>query len=182
MSDAGSKKWIVFIPILFIIAAGSIYLSYPDFSLRLTGYNLLTFWTSFGLGIAGSGVYLVLLLMTEKKLTILENEIIPNLPFMIFLYLLSGGFFSAVMQVSSGIITSSDVNTVFMLGFGWQGALSGVAGAGARAELVKNAILLKEDVEDEKIQKEVIAYSKTRDMEELREAYKKLVEEMLERK
>jgi hypothetical protein len=96
---------------------------------------VITFWISFLIGLGGAGVYLTLLLIVEGHLKILKNNIVSDLGVMSFLFLLSGGFVAAVTQVSAGILATGGVQAVFMVGFGWLGALSGVAGVKARAEL-----------------------------------------------
>jgi hypothetical protein len=97
--------------------------------------TVITFWISFLIGLGGAGVYLTLLLIVEGHLKILKNSIVSDLGVMSFLFLLSGGFVAAVTQVSAGILAAGGVQAVFMVGFGWLGALSGVAGVKARAEL-----------------------------------------------
>lgn len=97
--------------------------------------SVMTFWVSFLIGLGGAGVYLTLLLIVEGHLKILKNSIISDLGLMSFLFLLSGGFVAAVTQVSTGVLATGGVQAVFMVGFGWLGALSGVAGVKARAEL-----------------------------------------------
>lgn len=107
--------------------------------------SVMTFWVSFLIGLGGAGVYLTLLLIVEGHLKILKNSIISDLGFMSFLFLLSGGFVAAVTQISAGVLATGGVQAVFMVGFGWLGALSGVAGVKARAELnIENADLAAE--------------------------------------
>jgi len=107
--------------------------------------SVMTFWISFLIGLGGAGVYLTLLLIVEGHLKILKNSIISDLGFMSFLFLLSGGFVAAVTQISAGVLATGGIQAVFMVGFGWLGALSGVAGVKARAELnMENADLAAE--------------------------------------
>lgn len=42
---------------------------------------------------------------------------------------------AAVTQITTGILGTSGVQAVFLVGFGWQGAISGVAGVPARLKL-----------------------------------------------
>lgn len=91
----------------------------------------LTFWGSFLVGIIGAGVFLLMLLMTERNLTTLENNVVPDKSLMAFLYILSGGFVAAITQTSIGVLSSNGLQGVFMIGFGWQGALSGVGASGS---------------------------------------------------
>jgi uncharacterized membrane protein len=107
---------------------------------------IITFWIAFVVGIIGASVYLSVILMTEKHLRILENRLIGDISLMTGLYILSGGFVAAITQVSTGILTASGVQAVFMLGFGWQGAISGFAGTSTRAELTRDNQDLTENV------------------------------------
>ena len=99
---------------------------------------VMTFWGSFLIGLSGAGVYLMLLLLVEGDLKILENKTLPDLGTMTFLFLLSGGFVAAVTQITTGVLGTSGVWAVFLIGFGWQGAISGVAGAPVRVRLSKD--------------------------------------------
>lgn len=149
--------------LVVILAATSIGLSLTNSAFGLIREVIITFWVAFCVGMVGAGVYLSVLLMTEKNIVILKNELITDLSLMTFLFLLSGGFVAAIIQTSTGILTSSGIQAVFMLGFGWQGAISGLAGTGTRAKLVednrdvtgerddakKRAKLAKEDVQEE---------------------------------
>jgi hypothetical protein len=96
---------------------------------------IMTFWVSFLIGLGGAGVYLMLLLIVEGHLKILKNNIVGNLGIMSYLFLLSGGFVAAITQVSTGLLVAGGAQAVFMVGFGWLGALSGVGGVKARAQL-----------------------------------------------
>jgi len=105
----------------------------------------VTFWLSFVVGLGGAGIYLMLLLIVEGHMKILKNNIVTDLGLMSFLFLLSGGFVAAVTQVSTGILVAGGIQAVFMVGFGWLGALSGVAGVKARVELnMENKDLVEE--------------------------------------
>jgi carbon monoxide dehydrogenase subunit G len=48
---------------------------------------------------------------------------------------MSGGFVAAITQTTSGLFTTNNLQAVFMVGFGWQGALTGVAGSSTRVKL-----------------------------------------------
>jgi hypothetical protein len=132
-----SHVTIVYFAILSIFLAAIITLILCFFtgSLAPAADSVITFWVSFLIGLGGAGVYLTLLLIVEGHLKILKNNIVSDLGVMSFLFLLSGGFVAAVTQVSAGILAAGGVQAVFMVGFGWLGALSGVAGVKARAEL-----------------------------------------------
>jgi len=131
--------------IIIFAALSTIVLCYFTNSFASLTDSVMTFWLSFLVGLGGAGVYLTLLLIVEGHLKILKNNIIADLGFMSFLFLLSGGFVAAVTQVSAGVIAAGGIQAVFMIGFGWLGALSGVAGVKARAELnMENADLVAE--------------------------------------
>ncbi len=135
--------------------------------------SVITFWISFLIGLGGAGVYLTLLLIVEGHLKILKNNIISDLGVMSFLFLLSGGFVAAVTQVSTGILTTGGVQAVFMVGFGWLGALSGVAGVKARAELN----LENKDLAEEADQAEAKLESSTEGLKKDRDKLLKIIEE-----
>lgn len=135
--------------------------------------SVMTFWISFLIGLGGAGVYLTLLLIVEGHLKILKNNIISDLGFMSFLFLLSGGFVAAVTQVSAGILATGGVQAVFMVGFGWLGALSGVAGVKARAELN----LENKDLAEEADQAEAKLESSTEGLRKDRDKLLRIIEE-----
>jgi hypothetical protein len=120
---------------IFLAAIITLILVFYISSFSAAADSVMTFWISFLIGLGGAGVYLTLLLIVEGHLKILKNNIISDLGFMSFLFLLSGGFVAAVTQVSTGILTTGGIQAVFMVGFGWLGALSGVAGVKARTKL-----------------------------------------------
>ena len=76
-----------------------------------------------------------MLLMTEKNLTVLENGLVKDLNLMSLLFVMSGGFVAAITQTTSGLFTTNNLQAVFMVGFGWQGALTGVASSSTRVKL-----------------------------------------------
>ena len=128
-------RLVLSIVLVGIIAALSLILCFSSSLFAPVREVVLTFWISFSVGLGGAGVYLSLLLMTEKHLKILETRLTNDLGLMTFIFLLSGGFVAAVTQVSTGILAPGGLQAVFMLGFGWLGALAGVAGTSTRAEL-----------------------------------------------
>ena len=95
---------------------------------------LQTFELSFIFGIMGAGVYIMLIILTEKNLNVFDNGLVDNLALMCSFFILSSGFVAAVTQVTAGVLVSKDIHTVFMLGFGWQGAMAGVVATGTRAK------------------------------------------------
>ncbi|UCH32378.1 MAG: hypothetical protein JSV05_03090 [Candidatus Bathyarchaeota archaeon] len=121
---------------LFVIVAAAISLGLCATRAFSSATDMvLTFWVSFLIGLGGAGVYLSLYIMTEKHLKILQNKVIDHLGFMTFIFLLSGGFVAAVTQVSTGPLQNGGIQAVFLVGFGWLGALSGVAGVTETANL-----------------------------------------------
>ncbi len=82
-------------------------------------------------GCAGASLYLLLLLMTDRDVEILRNKIVANLRLMTLMYIIAGGVFAAVVQISTGNpLQMTSLQAVLLLGFGWQGALSGVGATG----------------------------------------------------
>ena len=137
--------------------------------------TMAAFWVSFVIGSIGAAVYLSLLLMTEKDLVMLRNNVITNVWLMAVLFIFSGGFVSAITQTAAGILTSSAAHTVFMIGFGWQGALAGVAASSTRAELTQEIAKTENELEEEIKRKLLIVGSKEREIAEILEAFKNRV-------
>jgi len=131
------KRLILSAVLVGIIAALSLILCFSSSLFAPVRQVVLTFWISFSVGLCGAGVYLSLILMTEKDLKILENNMTRDLGLMTFIFLLSGGFVAAVTQVSTGTLVPNGLQAVFMLGFGWLGALAGVAGSSTVAQVSK---------------------------------------------
>ena len=83
-----------------------------------------------GVGTTGASLYLLLMLITDQDLTVLKNNVVKDISIMIVLYVLAGGLFASLVQLSTGTLFAiSNLQTVLILGFGWQGALSGVGSA-----------------------------------------------------
>ena len=96
---------------------------------------VMTFLISLGIGILGASAYLFKLLMADRSLSILENQML-DLPVMVTLYTIIGGIVAALTQTSTGSgIAVTNVLNVFMLGFGWQGVMSGAGGSSKLGEL-----------------------------------------------
>lgn len=110
-------------------------LAYFTTYLTTISNSVTTFGISFLVGMGGAGVYLTLLLMTEKNLTVLDNSLVKDLNLMTVLFVISGGFVAAITQTTAGAFSQANLQSVFMIGFGWQGALTGVAGSSTRAKL-----------------------------------------------
>lgn len=159
------------------VALTSVGLSLTSSAFESIREVIITFWISFCVGIAGAGVYLSLLLMTEKNIVILKNDLIKDLSLMTFLFLLSGGFVAAITQTSTGILTSSGIQAVFMLGFGWQGAISGVAGTGTRAKLVEDNRDVTEERDDAKERAELAKEELQKENRMLKEKIRQLIKQ-----
>ena len=109
-----------------------------------------TFLICFGVGALGAVVYLVVLMMTDPTLSILENDIF-GISWMAIIFTFVGGIVAAVTHISMGIgISVNNVQNVFMLGFGWQGVLTGAGGSSKIGELKA------EDPEKKELEKEVM--------------------------
>ena len=119
----------------------------------------------------------MLLLMTESKLKILENHIVGDLPLMTLLYIMSGGFVAAITQTSTGILSSNGLQAVFMIGFGWQGALSGVGASGSIRKATEDYSI---DSEKNKKDIDTVTSSLERTLEEARKELKVAKEHILE--
>jgi hypothetical protein len=92
----------------------------------------------FVIGVVGACLYLLLQLIVDGNLSVLSNSVIPDMRAMGALYVLAGGVFAAVVQESTGnLFALNSMQTVLLLGFGWQGALSGV-GSAQRASSAAN--------------------------------------------
>ena len=110
---------------------------------------VMTFFICFGVGALGAFVFLVVLMMTDPSLSILENDIF-SISWMAVIFTFVGGIVAAVIHISMGIgISVNNVQNVFMLGFGWQGVLTGAGGSSKIGELKA------EDPEKEKLKREV---------------------------
>jgi hypothetical protein len=104
---------------------------------------LMTFLISFVIGTAGAFVYLFILLMTDRTLSILRNSLLP-LWAMVVLFTVSGGIVAAITQTTTGAgIAVNNVQSVFMVGFGWQGVMSGAGGSSKVGDLKENEVEMK---------------------------------------
>ncbi len=125
-----------------------------------------TFSFSLLIGIAGAFVYLTLLLIADKDLNVLkriwESDKLPK-GVMVPLFLISGGVVAAMSEISTDDFARGDIWGIFLLGFGWLGAMSGVGGASVSktsAEAIgkKNAELRAKDITIESKEKEWEAF------------------------
>lgn len=104
---------------------------------------VMTFLISLVIGIAGAFVYLFILLMTDRTLSILRNSLLP-LWAMVVLFTISGGIVAAITQTTTGAgIAANNVQSVFMVGFGWQGVMSGAGGSSKVGDLKENEVEMK---------------------------------------
>ena len=91
-----------------------------------------TFSFSLLIGIGGAFVYLTMLLIADKDLSVLkriwESDKLPK-SVMVPVFLISGGMVAAMSEISTDTFARGDVWGIFLLGFGWLGAMSGVGGA-----------------------------------------------------
>jgi len=102
-----------------------------------------TFVISFAIGTSGAFVYLFVLLMTDRTLSILRNDMLP-LWAMVFLYTISGGIVAGITQTATGSgISANNVQNVFMVGFGWQGVIAGAGGSSKVSELKDTEVEFK---------------------------------------
>lgn len=109
-----------------------------------------TFFICWGVGSLGAFVYLFLLMMTDPSLSLLENKYL-NISCMAVTFTLVGGIVAAVVHISMGVgIIVNNVQNVFMLGFGWQGVMSGAGGSSKIGELKA------EDPEKKKLKSELM--------------------------
>ncbi len=92
--------------------------------------EIVTFVISFFVGISGAGIYLLMLLMADRKVEILENPMLP-LPWMTALFVIAGGLVAGLFQTATGSpVAATNLQNVFMIGFGWQGAIAGIGASG----------------------------------------------------
>lgn len=131
----GIPVYAIVVVSVIVLCVVSIFLIMTNTAFASIRATLITFWVSFCMGIAGDSVYLSVLLLTEKNIELLNNRVIDDMVLMTLLFVLSGGFVAATVQTSTGILTENGLYAVFLLGFGWQGAIAGVAGAPRRKEL-----------------------------------------------
>ena len=135
MAEAKTSKWFWVLVSIVLACIGLVVIAYMTTFFETVKGGLVTFGISFLVGMGGAGVYLALLLMTEKNLTVLENGLVKDLNLMSLLFVMSGGFVAAITQTTSGLFTTNNLQAVFMVGFGWQGALTGVASSSTRVKL-----------------------------------------------
>ncbi len=178
MSDSNSIKSLYGLFTL-IIALYGIYLLFfrlPTlFSMFEKSKSLLqTFELSFIFGMMGAVVYILLIILTEKNLNVFDNGIVDNLALMCSFVIISGGVVAAVTQVTAGVLASNNIHTVFMLGFGWQGAMAGVVATGTRAKAASD---FEADLKAEKEKTEIIKKHLNEELEEVYNTVNELMKE-----
>ena len=102
--------------------------------------ELTTFTVSFIIGVIGAVSYLVFTLMAEGSLDILKNKLLPLEP-MTIIFVIIGGLVAAIFHTSTGnadIVHS--LQNIFMIGFGWQGAITGVGASSKDRERKKEVV------------------------------------------
>ena len=93
-------------------------------------FEIVTFAISFLVGISGASIYLLMLLMADRKVKILENQLM-SLRWMTLLYVISGGLVAGLFQTATGSqVVATNLQNIFMIGFGWQGAVAGIGASG----------------------------------------------------
>jgi len=138
MSSSSRNNWITLFIIIFIgVISGGTYQIMRNNIFNDQTWTFTTFWTSFIVGSIGAVIYLALLIMTEKNLSILVNDVVNDTYLMALLFVFSGGFVAAITQTSAGKLTAGALQSVFLLGFGWQGALTGVAASSTRVKIIE---------------------------------------------
>lgn len=144
-------------------------------------------------GMLGAGVFLFLLLLNDKKLAILENDLLGQRKTGI-VYIILGGVFAAVWNLSANPdFGANHVILAFSTGLGWEGIAAGLS-AGKRVgeineekkSVAKTAKILKDrgNQQLEEVEKyfrsnleqykqfyEVVRNRVKREIDELREYY-----------
>jgi hypothetical protein len=101
---------------------------------------VVIFLLSLLIGVAGAMVFLIVQMLTERDAGVLDRimkssyGIPPSV--MTAMFVLSGGLVAGFSQASVGSFTAGNIWTVFLVGFGWQGAISGIGGAAAVRDTV----------------------------------------------
>jgi len=103
----------------------------------------IIFVLSMLIGISGAMVYLVVQMLSERGATTLEHIMKPyyGVPsgLMTASFVLSGGLVAGFTQASVGSFAAGNIWTVFLIGFGWQGAMMGI-GSSSSVMAVKTEV------------------------------------------
>ena len=138
------KVWPVALALIVGITIG-IGLLNAFMAVGVGGFPLPTvaiFFVATLIGMVGAFVYIVVQMVADKELSVLQNllgsKLLPQrlgLP----LFILSGGVVAGMTQASVGSFGASNIWSIFLIGFGWLGVISGVGGStavGVQAEEV----------------------------------------------
>ncbi len=111
---------------------------------------VVIFLLSLLIGVAGAMVFLIVQMLTERDAGVLDRIMkssygIPP-AVMTAMFVLSGGLVAGFSQASVGSFTAGNIWTVFLVGFGWQGAISGIGGAAAVRDTVTEGDLTIENL------------------------------------
>jgi len=111
-----------------------------DYPLSIIGY--------FCVGMVGAITFLFLLLMYDKRVRILENDLIPRQRWMGLVYVVLGGALSVVVNLASNPdFGATQITLAFAAGMGWPAIAAGFSAskrvgeidAQAQAKIEKNA-------------------------------------------
>ncbi len=71
--------------------------------------------------------------IADSELTVLRNLMRgqPDTNLLVLIFALSGGVVAGMAQATSGSLETKDIWTTFLIGFGWQGVVTGVGGSSA---------------------------------------------------
>lgn len=116
----GISLCVIVVVLVVFLALFPILMSNTNAVSEPTRATLTTFWVYFCLGTAGGSIYLSVLLITEKNIKLLRNDVIEDIYLMTTLFLLSGGLVAAAVQTSTGIFSYNSIYAVLLLGFGWR--------------------------------------------------------------
>ena len=93
----------------------------------------------FILGVAGACTFVFLLIMFDKDVAILRNDIV-NLPSMILIYAILGGVLSVVINLSSSPdFGAGQLTLAFSAGMGWPALATGISAAKKVGDVNENA-------------------------------------------
>ncbi len=148
--SAPRTKLIAFVFVVVTLVAVVTPLAIIGGARALANDVLAIFLVGMLLGMAGAGVFVVVQLFAEGQ-AFIEKIAQPrgpvSGPVLLALFMISGGLVAAAAQASVGTFVPGNIWTTFLLGFGWQGAVSGIEGSTAsRARAAEvDAATLKDD-------------------------------------